>query len=76
MPEIGDTRFGAVGIPPKPRSCYNHLGTSKVKFKSKSEAKAALKQMSYTTHRGKPMQRDAKVYRCSECNYYHIGHKS
>ena len=76
MPEIGDSRAG-VGpvVPPKPRSCYNHLGISNVKFHSKPEAKAALKQMNYKTYRGKPMQSGAKVYKCSECGFYHIGHK-
>ena len=59
----------------KPRECFNHTGISKVKFSTKSEAKSALKRMNYKTYKGKPMQRDSRIYRCSVCDYYHIGHK-
>jgi len=59
----------------KPRECFNHLGESKLKYATKSEAKLAIRRLKHTSYKGVPMQRGAKAYKCAYCNFYHIGHK-
>jgi hypothetical protein len=74
MPNIGDSRSSSVESTYRPRDCYNPDGKPKITFRTKSQAKNALKKM---THRinGVPIQRKAQIYRCSQCSMYHLGHK-
>jgi hypothetical protein len=75
MPSIGDSKSSNISGSYKPRECYNPLGSQKVRYASKSEAKSALKKMTHRTYLGIPIQRNAQIYRCRVCKMYHIGHK-
>jgi hypothetical protein len=75
MPNIGDSRSSKISGSYKPRECYNPLGSPKMRYFTKSEAKSALKKMTHKSHLGLPMQRNAEIYKCGVCNMFHIGHK-
>lgn len=74
MNEIGASRTSNKVSSYKPRECYNPLGQPKVRYSSKQEAKTALKRMTHRNMFGVPIRRDAKIYRCSICKQYHVGH--
>jgi hypothetical protein len=73
-PRVGDKLQAQSDAVYMPRDCYTARGRAKTRYKTKSEAKRALKQMVHRSHTGGPMQRDNVVYRCDHCDFFHIGH--
>lgn len=75
MPEIGDRRISESDAVYRPRECYTLNGQRKQTFRTKAEAKRAIKKLVGTSHTGAPVQRNMTAYRCGVCGSFHLGHR-
>ncbi|HEY7177001.1 MAG TPA: hypothetical protein VH442_18975 [Micromonosporaceae bacterium] len=53
-----------------PRECFNEHGAPKIRHKSREDAQAHRTGLAARTGQG----RGLKVYQCSQCGYWHVGH--